>query len=425
MVAKRTGEQRRGRVTGGSVAGYLWSQEERYHLLAGLLVGRAPAGAIGDEAEWEALLALAQAESVGPLLHRAIGALPAGTAPPAAAEALARTYREAVHASLLVESARGWLCRELHERAIPALLLKGAALAFSCYDDPATRPMGDLDLLVPRSRLTDTARCLEEAGFELELLPRSLVPALNRPRFHHVYVHPRSQTVVELHWELRGVRDGQAEVLAEIWAHAAWVDSRTGARMLSTEHMVPLLAAHMTLQHKRATLLWLYDLHRALLAASAPVAARVPDVADRWGLAPCTAHALLQVKALFGTPLPEALEIWAAATAAQKSLQGNVARLALAPCPPEMPDGGLLNLALEGDWRRLRSLLPAPAALRERLGLGPYDRVSLAYAALLARYARKAPAHVRRLWRLRRAANGLQSDAIRLSPGKGSPVDRT
>jgi hypothetical protein len=44
---------------------------------------------------------------------------------------------------------------------VRALVLKGAALALAHYPDPALRPMGDLDLLVPRSQWGEAVRALE------------------------------------------------------------------------------------------------------------------------------------------------------------------------------------------------------------------------------------------------------------------------
>lgn len=51
-------------------------------------------------------------------------------------------------------------------RALPICWLKGAAVAVTVYQDPSHRPMGDLDLLVPRSRLADAIELLRGLGFE-------------------------------------------------------------------------------------------------------------------------------------------------------------------------------------------------------------------------------------------------------------------
>lgn len=48
--------------------------------------------------------------------------------------------------------------------AIPVLVLKGLPLAFSIYPDPGTRPMEDIDLLVPSAQAAAAMDCLEALG---------------------------------------------------------------------------------------------------------------------------------------------------------------------------------------------------------------------------------------------------------------------
>jgi hypothetical protein len=52
--------------------------------------------------------------------------------------------------------------------AVPALVLKGAALATAHYADPAHRPMSDLDVLVPARHWRAAATVLESLGFALD-----------------------------------------------------------------------------------------------------------------------------------------------------------------------------------------------------------------------------------------------------------------
>lgn len=64
----------------------------------------------------------------------------------------------------------------LADRGITVCLLKGAALALTRYPDPLQRPMGDLDLLVERSRAEEAWEALREAGWtwDRERYPREL-----------------------------------------------------------------------------------------------------------------------------------------------------------------------------------------------------------------------------------------------------------
>jgi hypothetical protein len=380
-----------------------------YQCLAGLLAGRSEVPRPLDEVGWSPLVALARAEGVGPLLDYQLRRHTGLRAPPRVREELGALYESSACVQLVLQAVRSRLCRRLAERSIPVLLLKGAALTLTCYPDPATRPMEDLDLLIPPARVEDAARCLEEMGFRLHRLPRSLLPAMNRPHVHLVYVQPATQAVVELHWELPALRNLPPTALAEVWSHAVpapTADEIPAARVMPAGQLLPLLCAHMTLQHKHASLLWLHDLHRVLLSIDDDEAALVQRWASHWGLAPCTAHGLLRVRELFGTPLPAGLAEWAERSASgvgagsRDRLQACVAAMALRPEKVEMPHGGLINLVMNGDWRFLRSLIPAPEVLRERDGLKPGDSVLPAYLDLLSRRIATSPRRLRGLWRM-------------------------
>jgi Uncharacterised nucleotidyltransferase len=365
-------------------------------LLAGLLVGRAPVLPAVDQALWMELVALAQAEGVAPLLHQALAAS-CVEAPAPARKALAMAYFEAVSVSLVQQSVRERLCRRLAVRGIRVLLMKGAALAFTCYEDPATRPMVDLDVLVHRSQLAEAGQCLEEEGFGP--IFGSLATALRSPWGELGYTHPKTGAWVELHWEFSALGRAQKRALAEIWSEARPLGGEASGLAMRAGHTIPFLCAHMIQRHQATRLLWLYDLHRVLLTADAEEATLAREAAIRWQLVPCTALTLLRVRDLFGTPLPQPLSDWARAAGSRDSLAGRMAAHALSPGAQGRPNGDLVDLVVNRNWSMLRACFPAPAALRERCGLSARESVLPAYLSLLSRYLRKAPAHCRTLWR--------------------------
>jgi putative nucleotidyltransferase-like protein len=376
-----------------------------YHLLADLLVGRSPTGWEGTETDWAELVALAGAEGVAPLLHCALRARPIVPIPAPAREMLAKRYLESVCSTMANQSTRARLCRRLAERSIPALLLKGAALSLTCYEDPATRPMGDIDMLVPRSRVEEAARCAEEDGFKF--LSGSLARELRSPRSHLVCLHPVTHTCIELHWELKGLGPGHPKVTAEIWSAAQTVPALENAQTMRLGHTIPLLAAHMTIQHFWSRLLWLHDIHRLLLTIDDQEAVVARDAATRWRLGPATAHVLLHVRELFHTPLPDPLARWAHREASRPGLQAWIAALALTPDAPR-PPGQLLDLLMNRNWSLLPILLPTPAGLRDWLRLPPHQPVAPAYLRLMRRKLfRSGPLHIRQFWRCWRAGSRL------------------
>ena len=85
------------------------------------------------------------------------------------------------------------LLRLLAEHNLPCVILKGCAAAVY-YPKPHLRAMGDVDLLVPRDRFADAAKCMEENGYtpqhenaETEKPPRHISFTKNGIEFelHH------------------------------------------------------------------------------------------------------------------------------------------------------------------------------------------------------------------------------------------------
>jgi Uncharacterised nucleotidyltransferase len=87
----------------------------------------------------------------------------------------------------------------LEAAGIETLLLKGAALALRHYPEPATRPMSDLDVLVPASRVQEAAALLASAGFA----PHAGIPGRARLVTSHAMPFARGPgLVLDLHWHV-------------------------------------------------------------------------------------------------------------------------------------------------------------------------------------------------------------------------------
>ena len=82
------------------------------------------------------------------------------------------------------------------------MVLKGVATDDEVYPRVGLRPSGDIDLMVPPSRLLEGEQVLQSVGFT----PYGDLERQEAFRAHHhhlvPYVHPRTQTVVELHWNI-------------------------------------------------------------------------------------------------------------------------------------------------------------------------------------------------------------------------------
>ncbi|ALJ12203.1 nucleotidyltransferase family protein [Sphingopyxis macrogoltabida] len=100
--------------------------------------------------------------------------------------------------------------RQLAMQGIDAIFLKGAAsLVSGLYTDPATRFLGDIDLLVAPQEAEGASRALMQCGFtEIAVKPASLFPR-NR---HHLAMqrNPDTGVGVEIHFAVLAPMSGAA-----------------------------------------------------------------------------------------------------------------------------------------------------------------------------------------------------------------------
>jgi hypothetical protein len=125
--------------------------------------------------DWNAIPRLAEQHGLAPLLYTHLKA--AGIHPPS------NVWRN-IHALYL----RHCLASQARERTlveitvafanagIQMLVLKGAALAYVLYDDPALRPMRDVDLLVSRADVVRAQQVLGKLGFSAPVPSAEALP---------------------------------------------------------------------------------------------------------------------------------------------------------------------------------------------------------------------------------------------------------
>ena len=271
-------------------------------------------------ADWNVLVHKAQAEGVGPLVYRVLSKSGEISFLP---EALQHSLR-AMYFSVRMNNEQiiGELesLAHLFERAgIPVVALKGICFALTIYPDIGLRPMVDLDLLVPASRISEAVEISRSLGY-VDAAPEAL-PGLNDLLGHAVCLRKIRMpfTILELHKTL--VAEGS-------FTHAVPVDWFWGQtepltfllagserriqnlRMLSPTAQLLYASAHSMLQHggRNAALHWLYDMDRLVRAYRDRLdwdllleQARVFE----WGSA--ISAALSRVIGLFDTPIPPGL----------------------------------------------------------------------------------------------------------------------
>ena len=211
------------------------------------------------------------------------------------------------------------LLAELAAHGMQPVLLKGTALAYTSYADPALRMRSDTDLIVPPAARAEADRILAALGFE-----RSVQVSGDLVSHQASYLIPDPagfEHVVDLHWRI-----SNSEVLGRLFTHAelsgrAVPVPRLGPAARATGAVDSLLIACMHRQvHAQSPywvdgvaqfpvdrLIWLYDLHLLAKDLTADQEALLVRLAREKGLAGLCHEGLTRAAERFGTVLPARL----------------------------------------------------------------------------------------------------------------------
>jgi hypothetical protein len=149
-----------------------------------------PDGARGGPGavEWDEVLALADHHRLAPLLWRRLSSCPPpGGVPPQVLDALEGAYLSTTAGNLLRRARTHDVLGALATAGVPAMLLKGAALAETVYPEPGLRPMVDIDVLVPAEDIDRAYAAVREVGYRVN--PQQTADAHQDMRERH-YQYP-------------------------------------------------------------------------------------------------------------------------------------------------------------------------------------------------------------------------------------------
>jgi hypothetical protein len=267
-------------------------------LLECLSAGREPT------TDWKEVVDVAVREHVAPLLFRRLKESGAQARVPETAwrrlrlayftssDRNTRLFREI---RTVLESLRG--------SGIPVIVLKGACLAEAVYEDPALRPMCDVDLLVPRAEL---------ARAEAVLLRAAAVPReAGRAKARHVPPVLVRDLAVEIHWTIADPAGPVRVDPAGLWdrarpARVAGAD----ALSLSPEDLLLHLCLHFCCQNGCVGLRHLCDIAETIRRFHGEMDwPQVACLARAWGADRYVGLALLLAGSMLGAEVPgEVLE---------------------------------------------------------------------------------------------------------------------
>ena len=330
-------------------------------------------------------------EGVGPLLHR----LRASDWPMALREALhkraaAAAMWELYHGQSVTEA-----LRSLAAAGVPAILIKGTALAYSHYPEADLRSRGDTDLVISPQSVERTCEVLQSQGFRREIAMRGRFISYQST---FTKVDPAGFThALDVHWRL-----SNSEVLSQLLTYDELARSASRLAKLDEQamaaspcHLLLIACIHRcahrqnpyfvdeVAHHTDSRLIWLYDIHLLAESLTAPEWESLTELAQRKGLLAICLEGLRLAQHAFGTRLPAAVSSHAA------------------PDIDSAPSRYLESSKLRQQWMdfiALRNPLHQLQFIRELI-FPPA-------AYMRAKYASDAPAVLPWLY-LRRAAHGI------------------
>ncbi|SDW99300.1 nucleotidyltransferase domain-containing protein [Thiocapsa roseopersicina] len=215
----------------------------------------------------------------------------------------------------------------LAEAGIPALVLKGLALATTVYPHLAARQFGDVDLLIPENQVAQARLILERLHYR-PVYPPNMLRDLNlqqltpsQERVYSAYYHeltlqsPDALFQLDMHWALVPQHFPIIPDCEAIWQDARQTvyDGRT-LSALSAEHQILHTCIHATKDRWRK-LKWVVDLDR-IVRADSPLGREQPGrsqldwerliwYAEAWKSRRMLSTGLELAERLLATPVPD------------------------------------------------------------------------------------------------------------------------
>ncbi len=157
-----------------------------------------------DDTDWTKIMDMAGQHRLKPLLHWRLQHEHPGLAVPAPIlTELADSFKRSSVRQMTIQRDLILSVRALNQAGIPNLALKGAYLAYHVYPHPGLRPLRDLDILTPKSKVLDAFNALLARGWQRSAYTPG-DPAAWLATHHHlpdIFYTPGS-VFIELHHQL-------------------------------------------------------------------------------------------------------------------------------------------------------------------------------------------------------------------------------
>lgn len=200
--------------------------------------------------DWHNLLRIAAKEGVSPLLFHALSGQE--IAPSHVAFVLRDSYNYTARRNLLLMHECSSILSGLMEAGVDVVVLKGAALAETIYENIALRPMIDLDFLVRQDQVSKAAQTLTSSGYSKD--GRTNLASSLEYEHQVQFSKPGIEEIdVDLHWGLLGwYYYIKAVPIDWLWRTARPANlAGSTALILGPEAQLLHLCAHTTIDHSR------------------------------------------------------------------------------------------------------------------------------------------------------------------------------
>jgi hypothetical protein len=209
---------------------------------------------------WQEVVQLSTEMSLGPSVYLAVKDLPG--IPVDTREVFLRQYLDSGVNVALLSKELATLLSILNDYRIDVILLKGIGLVHQIYDNPAVRPMQDMDILIDRERVSQALEILQDHGYSL--VKTDLREGFTLAYENEVVLRKPGLYVLllDLHWYLFD------SPYYQTGAAISWFKDATNlipvgnatARVFSLEAQIIYLSGHLSLHHSANEWIWLRDL---------------------------------------------------------------------------------------------------------------------------------------------------------------------
>ena len=235
--------------------------------------GEGKPGSGPEGGAWGSITTLARAHGVAPLLHERLqtsGVL--ATLPDSAQAILVAARRTAAFENLRHYAEFRRISDAFNRRGIPLMALKGLHLAEQVYGDISLRPMSDMDILVPESRVAEAVAAMQTLDYGPDGDLSGSIRKMLESKCNLGFAHRRHDVYVEVHWKLSEPGSPYAAPMNEIWQSARPAQLGAGdTRVMSPEFLLLYVCAHLACNH-------VFSLNLRALYDVAAIIGRVPGL---------------------------------------------------------------------------------------------------------------------------------------------------